>query len=169
MFLFLGVAGNAQSVMGTKANWWCPLLAFLLGILFVTIIGGATSSLMVLPICHNICCGRSSFIVDWNVTLTALFCKQNKVFCFKDSLGQFVHAHSRCFPFDASMAESEAANAILHVALQIAIERGFDQVAFQSGCQRVASDILNGCNWANELGMSILVVNLFSHQILASI
>jgi len=65
--------------------------------------------------------------------LTALFSKQKKVFCFKDSLGQF------------------------------------DRVPFQSGCQRVVSDIFNGCNYANELGKSILVVDLFSHQILALI
>lgn len=59
--------------------------------------------------------------------------------CFRDDFGQFVHAYSRWFQFEASTVEIEAT--ALHVALQITIDSELDWINFESNC---------GCTYKND-------------------
>lgn len=90
--------------------------------------------------------------------------------CFRDSLSHFVHAHSRCFPFESSATESEATALLDALQISIDLEMDFDRVIFKSDCQHIVNAILSGCNYVNELGMLLSSCRYpFSHQMLVSI
>jgi len=70
--------------------------------------------------------------------------------CFRDNLGRLLQAHSMTFPYVATAAECEAT--ALQQAIQIALDKGFNRVAFETDCQVVANAVLNNNLYVNELG-----------------